>query len=243
MAQAPVRPRRASLIPFWILDAPSGKNAKSQRLLHARPMGSAQDQEPPQLLTIFSSFPRVAIHRIGSLYVRPGGGDKPGRVVCVTWGAGLTWCPRVGAGRIQDLSVSIRGMGPGRQQDSMSVGRRVWEGGSALAWGWPGGFGVAHTHTHSWVFLGKDLNKTIPIVLKRAASKCVSVLLRPVALFPDMLFSLYRPTLILMGKLTKESWPMVGTNISCALSQSPSQHDHEKETCMHGDGHWPCLIQ
>lgn len=25
--------------------------------------------------------------------------DKPGRVVCVTWRAGLTWCPRVGAGK------------------------------------------------------------------------------------------------------------------------------------------------
>lgn len=115
-----------SLIPFWILDTASGKNAKSQRLLHARTLDSDQDENLRNYSRFFPSFPRVSIHKIGSLYVKLGGGDKPGRVVCVTWRAGLTWCPRVGAGRIPVLSLD-QGNGP----------RTGWTGWTGSGFRWP----------------------------------------------------------------------------------------------------------
>ncbi|KAH8765010.1 hypothetical protein F5883DRAFT_105470 [Diaporthe sp. PMI_573] len=99
-------------------------------LLHAATLDSDQDEQPPQLPTIFSSFPRVAIHRIGRLYVKLGGGDKPGRVVRVTWRAGLTWCPRVGAGRIPVLSLD-QGDGP-RTGSGFRRALVGWQGGRRM---------------------------------------------------------------------------------------------------------------
>jgi hypothetical protein len=129
-------------------------------LLHAATLDSDQDEQPPQLPTIFSSFPRVAIHRIGRLYVKLGGGDKPGRVVRVTWRAGLTWCPRVGAGRIPVLSLD-QGDGP-RTGSGFRRALVGWQGGRrmdqlcvVLSWagpgraGWSGGF-VWHTTGYFW---------------------------------------------------------------------------------------------
>lgn len=77
-------------------------------------------------------------------------GDKPGRVVCVTWGAGLTWCPRVGAGRIPVLSLD---QGDGRP-DGTGFERR-WPGGRRIS-SVLGQAGLGDSSgTHSWVFLGR----------------------------------------------------------------------------------------
>lgn len=81
----------------------------------------------------------------------------------------------------------------------MGVGRDGRRISSALGRTGPGLGDSSGTHTHGCVFLGKDLSKIIPIDFHFPLGLWA---MAPGFVLLHMLSSFYRPTLILMGKLT-----------------------------------------
>lgn len=122
--------------------------------------GLGPRREPPQLPTVFSSFPRVATHRIGSLYVKAGGGDRPGRVVRVALGGGFDLVPKTQELAQQECRYLSLDQGDGwgpRGMDGTGFGGRVGRGCEAdqLC---PGGIRVAHTQL-GYFWSGQDQSK------------------------------------------------------------------------------------
>lgn len=138
----------------------SGKNAKESAPSPRAADGLGPRREPPQLLTIFSSFPRVAIHKIGSLYVNPGGGTSPAES-CALPGVRV-W---LGAQELaqEEYQFSIRGMGAPTGQDSTRVGRggRRIQLCSGL-----GRVGLGDSSGTLLGIFGRDPSRIIPIVQK-----------------------------------------------------------------------------
>lgn len=150
------RPRQASLIPFWILTTPLGRmqrvsdfstrgrrprtKTRTSAITHDfflfSPRGNPQDWQPVR---------------------KTWRGDKPGRVVCVTWEAGLTWCPRVGAGRIPVLSLD---QGDGRPDGTGFECR--WSGGRRIS-SVLGQAGLGDSSGTQLGIFGQDPSRIIPI--------------------------------------------------------------------------------
>ena len=153
-------------------DALLGENAKSQLLLHATGAWTRTKTRTSAITHDFFLFSPRGNPQDWQPVRTTWRGDKPGRVVCVTWRAGLTWCPRVGAGTTPVLSLD-QGDGPrtgtgfdGRWCVVLGWERRISStSGLGRAWGF--GFGVAHTH--SWSIFGQDLSRIIPTVQERAS--------------------------------------------------------------------------
>lgn len=165
MAQAHVARDSTSLIPFSILATALGKNAKESATFSTRGRWTRPKTRTSAITHDFFLVSPRGNPQDWQAVRKTWQGDKPGRVVCVTWGAGLTWCPRVGAGIIPvGTPVSRSGGWPPRRDRIRWLGR-CWSGwrriSSVLGWNRTGLGGSAGTHTAGY-FWGKICQEQFP---------------------------------------------------------------------------------